>query len=164
MLAASLGQMCRHPLPLAEVRGNEPVDQLSDLPFDLRRCVADHPLFVSLLDAAAIEQVEHAADPERIVKVVLPAPLHLQQDLVDVGHAELEVPRQVFLIRGELALNFLEGREVVGEKGEAVANNYCVSLRQSGTDAERVEQLEMNAARRVEGRRNKVLERLEAAR
>ena len=59
--------------------------------------------------------------PMRIVssKYVLPALLHLEQDVVDVGHAEAEVAHQVLLVDRQLTLDFVERREVLLEERRA---------------------------------------------
>ena len=81
-------------LPLPQVHVDQPVHQLADLPFDLLRRVGDDLLLEALLDPAAIQQIHDPADPHRLVEVVVAAPLHLEQDAVDVGHPQLEVARQ----------------------------------------------------------------------
>ena len=49
ILASSLGQMAGDGLPLLEIGGDEPVDQLPHLALDLLRCVADDLLLEPLL-------------------------------------------------------------------------------------------------------------------
>ena len=62
--------------------------------------------------------------PMRIVssKIRLSAGFHLEQDRVDLGHAKLEIARQVLLVHREMAIDFLQGREVVFEQLQSIAN------------------------------------------
>ena len=98
VLAPALGQVAGDRLPLPQVGVDEPVDELADLLLDLLRRVGDDLLLEALLHAAAVEQVHHPADPHRLVEVVVAAALHLEQDAVDVRHAELEIAGEVLLI------------------------------------------------------------------
>ena len=50
VLAAALGEMRGDRLPLPEVRGHQPVDQLADLALDLLRRIGDDLLLEALLD------------------------------------------------------------------------------------------------------------------
>ena len=102
VFAPAIGEMAGDALPLPEIGVDQPVHQLADFPFDLLRRVGDDLLLESLLHAAAIEQIHHPADAHRLVEVLVAAALHLEQDAVDVRHAELEVARQVLPIHLEL--------------------------------------------------------------
>ena len=150
ILPPALGEVRGYRLPLPKVRGDQPVDQLADLALDLLRRVGNDLLLESLLDAGAIQEIHEATDPDRFVEVVLPAPLHLEQDLVDVGHPELEVANQVFLVDSELAFDPLERGEVVLQQRQPFANNCRVPLGDRTPDAERVQQLQMHASGRVQ--------------
>ena len=110
VLTLPFGQVRGHRLPLPQIGLDQPVDQLADLALDLLRRVGHHLLLEPLLDPAAIEQIHHPADPHRLVEVVVAAALHLEQDAVDVGHPQLEVPVEILLIDGELPLDFVERR------------------------------------------------------
>ena len=155
--------MVRDALPLPQVGVDQPVHQLADLALDLLRRVGDDLVLEPLLHAAAIEQVHHPADAHRVVEVLVAAALHLEQDAVDVRHAELEIAGQVLLVNVELPLDVVEHLEIVLQQREPVLHEPGVALDDRRADAERVEQLEMHAPRRVERRRDVVLERLEAA-
>ena len=118
---AGAPQVTGHGLPLLEVLAHQPVDQLADFALDLLRRVGDDLLLEALLHAAAIEQIHHAADSHRLVEVVLSAALHLEQDAIDVGHAEVEVAHQVVAIDAELPIHFVERGEVVLEESQPIA-------------------------------------------
>ncbi len=111
-IAPPVRQVTRDPLPLAEVLVDEPVDQLVDAPVDLLRRVGDDLPFESLLHPRPVQQVHDAADPHRVVEEVMAAALHLEQHVVDGGHASLELARHVALEAGQLALHVLQQREV----------------------------------------------------
>ena len=91
VLTAALGQMLVTP-PLSQVHLDEPVHELADLLFDFLRRVGDDLLLEALLDPASIEQIHNAPDPHRFIEVIVAAALHLQEDAVDVGHPQVEIP------------------------------------------------------------------------
>ena len=83
MFALARRQPRRHRLPLAEVLVDEPVDELGDPPLDLARRIADDLLLELALHPRAVEEIEDAAEPQRVVEVLVPARLHLEQHLLD---------------------------------------------------------------------------------
>ena len=92
-----------HGLPLPQIRRDEPVDELSHFVLDLLRGIADDVLLEALLDAAPVQQVHDPADPDRVVEVLVPPPLHLQQDAIEIRHPELEVALKIKETSGILA-------------------------------------------------------------
>ena len=71
--------------------------------------------------------------------------------------------RQILLVDVELPLDVVERLEVVLEQRQPLLDEPGVALGERRADAERVEQLQLHAPRRVERRGDVVLERLEAA-
>ena len=128
VLTPALRQVVGDGLPLPELGIHEPVDQLSDLPFDLLRGIANNLRLEPLLHAAAVQQIHDASDPQGVVEVVLPAAFHLEQDLVDVRHPVLEVARQVVLIDLQLPFDFAQRREVLGQQRQPLADDDAVTL------------------------------------
>ena len=63
----------------------------------------------SLLDAALVEQVEDAHQAQGAVEVILAALLHLEQDVLDIGHAEGEIALHVLSVHRQLRLHVLQG-------------------------------------------------------
>ena len=118
----------------------------------------------SLLHPAAVQQVHDAAEAHRVIEVFLPSLLHLEQDPVDVGDAELEVPEQVLLVHRELALDFLQRGEIVLEQRRALLDSARQPRRHRRADAERIEQLQLHASGRIERVANVLFERFEPAR
>ena len=106
----------RHGLPLAIVLVHEPVDDLRDAPLDLLRRVGDHLFLELALHARSVHQVEHAAEAQRVVEVPMSPCLHLEQDVLDPAHPQLESPAQVGAILRELPLDVVEGGRVGGEE------------------------------------------------
>ena len=98
VLAPALGEVTRDPLPLPQIGIHQPVHELGNFPLDLLRGVGYDLLLEALLDAAAVQEVHHSPDPHRLVEVVVAAPLHLEQDAIDVRHAELEIASEVLLV------------------------------------------------------------------
>ena len=102
--------MFRDPLPLPEVRVDQPVDQLVDALLDLLRRVGDDLALEAFLHARPVQQVHHAADPHRVVEEVVAAALHLEQHVVDRRHPPFELARHVLLEEPELALDVVQQR------------------------------------------------------
>ena len=163
ILAAALGQVLRDVLPLAQVGINEPVDQLTNFALDLLRRIGDDLLLECLLNPAAIQQIEHSTDPHGVVEEVLASPLHLQQDSIKVRNSESEITKQIRLIDRELPLDLVERREVVLQERGALLDRGRMAVGQRRTDAERIEQLQADAAGRIERLANVLLERFEPA-
>ena len=91
-------------LPLAEVLIDQPIDQLRDAPLDLPRRIRNDPLLEFLLDARAVEQIDDASETQRVLEVLVPARLHVDEHFLDRGHAQLEPARQVCRVDRELAV------------------------------------------------------------
>ena len=81
VLAAALGEVRGHALPLAEVGVDQPVDQLADLALDLLRRVGHDLLLEALLHRGSVQQVHDPADAHRVVEEVVAAVLHLSRML-----------------------------------------------------------------------------------
>ena len=117
MLLAALSQLRHQRLPLAQVLVDEPVDQLGDAPLDDHRGVGDDLLLELALDAGPVQQVEDAADAQRVVQECLAARFHLDQRLLDGRHAQLEPALQVFAVEGQLPRRRVERLDVRGQHG-----------------------------------------------
>ena len=162
--AASIGQVLRDPLPLAEVGVDQPVDQVVHALLDLLRRVGDDLPLEALLHARPVQQIHHPADPHRVVEVAVAAPLHLEQHVVDRRHPSLELARHVLLEEPELALDVVEEREIPLQGHDALARRDRVAIDQRGADAERIQQLQLRARGVIERGLDVALERLEPAR
>ena len=91
------------------------------------------------------------------------ARLHVDEHFLDRGHPQLESARQVVAVNRELALDVVEQRQVVLEQRQTLVGNRGVALGERLADADRVGQLQAEAAAVVERLADELLERLEAA-
>ncbi len=154
VLAAALGEMLGD--APATAAGPSSTSQSTSSPIfclDLLRRVGDDLLLEALLHPASVQQVHDPADPHRVVEVVVAALLHLEQDAIDVGHPQLEVARQVLLIHRRAAAR---RRRAWRSRPASSASRSCTTaacrLGERRRDAERVEQLQLDASGRVERR------------
>ena len=165
VLPPALGEMRGDRLPLPQVRGHQPVDQLPDLPLDLLRRVGDDLLLEPLLDRGC-----GSADPSRgrcgSSRRSSPAraapsragscrcrPCGTRSRASGPPGRPPAAARPLRASRSRPSAAPSRSRTIVR-----------MPLGERGADAERVQQLEVDAAGRVERRRDVALERLEAAR
>ncbi len=94
---------------------------------------------------------------------MIAAPLHLEQHVLDIGHPQLEVALHVALIQAELTFDLRERGDVLFEQRLTVTQRGALTVSHRHRDAERVQQLELRAARRVQCGRHVTLESLETA-
>ena len=161
---APLGQVLVHDLPVAELGPDEPVDQLVDLALDLLRRVRHDLLLELLLHPPLVEQVHDAAQADRVVEVIVPAAFHLDERLLDVRHAELELAPQVLLVDPQLPIELAEHVHVLAQEFQPTGDVGLEPFRHVFADAERAEQLQAQAFDPVEGGPQVLLERGEPAR
>ncbi len=151
MLEAPLRQVVGDPLPLSELRFHHPVDDLVDLLLDLLRCIADDLALEVGLDLGFVHQVESTGQPQRLIEVLHAAALELVQDVVDIGEAVAKLPGHVLAIEIELALNLIDGCEILGQDLQTTLRSVAVGVDQTPTDPERTEELESDALGLVQG-------------
>ncbi len=88
--------------------------------------VCHHHLLEFLLDAALVEQVEDAHQPQRAIEEILAALFHLVQDILDIRHAVSEVALHVLSIHRQLRFHILQGRQVGLEQVQAGGDHIPV--------------------------------------
>ena len=113
VLPAALGQVQRDLLPLPQVGADHPVDQVRHAALDLHRRIGDDLSLEPLLHPRLVQQVEHPADAQHLVEVDVPALLHLQQDVLDLRHPQLELPIHVLAVHRVLPLDVVEQLDVL---------------------------------------------------
>ena len=152
-----------HALPLAHVAGHHPVDGLLHPPLHDLGQIGHDLLVEGALELGRVDQVEDAAQPERLVEELHAAALELEQHLLHVGEAEAEVAGEVLLVEGELAIDGLDRLEVFLEEDEPGLAHLQVLVEEVQADAEGVEELQPHALLLVQRGGDVALQRLEAA-
>src|SRR5262249_30927188 len=163
ILPAAVGHMLCYALPLPYIRIHQPVHQLSHLALDLLRGIGHDLLLETLLHPAPVQEIHDPADAQSVVKKIVTTLFHLEEDAIDVGDSKLEVAHQVRLIHRELTLDLIERGEVLSEQGRALPDYFGMSIGQGSSNAERIEQLELDTARSVQRFADVSLQRLKAA-
>ena len=149
--------------PLPHVAGHHPVDDLLHAPLHLLGQVLQHVALEGLAQLVAADQVEHAAEAQRLVEEVHAPPLELQQHALHVGEAEAEVARQVLAVQLELAVDALHGLDVLAQEVEPRVHQRGLALGQAaGAHAQRVLELQAQALLLVQRGGAVALQRLEA--
>ncbi len=164
MLAAPGVQPCRYRLPLPKLLVDEPIDDVRYAPLDLARSVGDDALLELLLDTRAVDEIEDPAEAQGVVEVLMPAPFHVEQDLLHAAHPQLESTTEVSAILIELPVDVFERRAIAGEQAEALVGRREIAPREDVTDTKRALQLQPEAALLVERVAEIALERFESAR
>src|SRR5919108_1289560 len=154
----------RHRLPLTEILVDEPIDQLRDAALDLLRRIGDDLLFELALHARAVQQIEDAADAQRVVEVAMAAGLHLDEHFLDRAHAQIESAPEVGAVLDELPLDLVERGHIARQQREPLLGYRQVAPRQRVADAERARQLQLEAAPLVQRLVDVAFERIESAR
>ncbi len=149
--------------PGAQILLDHPVDQLIDRDVDLLLGVADDLALELGADLVGVEQVEDAADPDRVLEELVAARSHLADDVLDPGQVIGELAAHILRVELKLPVDRLDRVDVVGKDRQPVVGRLQVSVGQVLGDAERAEQLEPDPALLVERLEDVLLERAEAA-
>ena len=131
-----------HVLPGLEVALDDPVDDPAGLGLDLGRGVADDLPLERPPDALAVHEAPDAADPDGLLEEPHAPPLHVAEQHVEPGQARLDVAQHLVVRQRELAVDALDGLDVLGQKLQPLERDVLVPGREPEPHVERVEELE----------------------
>ncbi len=134
------------------------------LPLDELRHVLDDVAGELRLEPALVEQVEDAADAQRVVEERHAPPLAGMEDVVDRRQPVLELAAHVLTEHGGQPLDVGGGQHVVGQHLEIGVHQREVAVAQPARDADWIEQLQPNPLARVQGGGDVAFERREGLR
>ena len=112
-------ELLPHALPQPHVLFGHPVDQVLRGAVDPRRRVGDDLRLELGADASLVEQVEHAAQAQRIVEELDPAGVQPVEQVVDRLQPEVEVALQLATVDLELRRQVLAKLQVAAQRGQA---------------------------------------------
>ena len=156
-------QMVGHGRPLAQILLHHPVDQFVDPILDLARRVGHDLALEVRLQLLGAQQIGHAAQAQPVVEELVAALLHRQQQAVDLADARLEIALHVLVVVDGLAADVVEQLAVLAQYGQIGVDVGQLLADEARADAQRVQQLQPEAAGVVERLADVGLQRLEAA-
>ena len=112
------------------------------LGLDLGRGVPDDLALEGPPDALAVHEAPDAADPDGLLEEPHAPPLHVAEQYVEPGQARLDVAQHLVVRQRELAVDALDGLDVLGQELQPLERDVLVPGREPEPHVERVEELE----------------------
>ena len=162
MRGAAAGHVLGDALPLTQRARHHPVDHVVHLRLDPLRRIGHDVTLELALDPRLVQQVGQPSHAQRVVEEPDTAILELLEHVVDLGEAELELPREVGTVDVELTVDVVHGGQIVAQNGHPSVDRLPRRLRQAQADPERIEELQPQAFLLVERRADVAFELVEA--
>ena len=152
-----------HVLPMGELRVDEPIDERVHLGFDILRGVGHDLGFESLPELCLVEELWQPGNADGVVEELHPPQLHPAERIVDVSEPKIELAPHVGGPSVGLALDVVDGAEIVSQQCEPALDRLERTAEQVGGDAEGITELEPQQLAAVEGVAEEFLHRRQTA-
>ena len=123
------------------------------LALDQARHVLNHVARELRLEPALVQQVEDAAETQRVVEEGDASPLEVVENVVHRRQPVTELAAHVLAIERELALDVVDRQQVVLQQGELGLGRREVPVGKTPPDPDRIEQLQPQPLAFIERRR-----------
>jgi len=163
VLALAVREVAGDGFPLAQVRVHQPVDQLVHLAFHLLRHVRHYFAFEVCLQAFLFDQVRHTCQAKALLKELISALLHLEENILYLCHAQREGFVLVALVQLLLALDIAQQVQVFFQDLALELGSLAVFLHQVRSHPQGVEEFEPYLTALVQRFADVAFERLEVA-
>ena len=126
MFAAAIRQVLGDGLPLPQIGFHQPVDHFANAHIHLRGHIGNHFLFKFTPDALFFQQIYHARQPNRVVKIILPAGFHFVKNCLNIRHAELKIAAHIIFVDCQLLFDILQSGKIILKERQTFVDNLQI--------------------------------------